>query len=225
MHKLPAAILLISLVCSAAPVPVLAQAPGFADITRPQSGEALTGLVTIEGSAAHPAFLYYELAFAYQPNPTDTWFILVDQVSTPVTDGRLGLWDTSGITDGVYQLRLRVHLENGGMLEAIAEGLRVRNTTPLEPAPERPVEARPSPTASPVIPLESPTPHLPAPTSQDGGEGVFQVFVYGGLLGVFALLGLAGYQVSRKAARIHQTSARSRRSESRSERNRRLRRS
>lgn len=219
------AIVLIVLLGSIAPASGLAQAPGFADITHPQSGEALTGLVTIEGSAAHPAFLSYELAFAYETNPTDTWFILVDQVSTPVTDGRLGLWDTTGISDGVYQLRLRVHLENGGMLEAVAEGLRIRNTSTPEPALERALETRPVPTASLARPLQSPTPISSIPTGQDSGAQILRVFVYGGLLGAFSLLGLAGYQVGRKFARSRQTSARSRRSETRSERKRRLRRS
>ena len=50
--------------------------PGFAEITNPAAGQRLTGLITIRGTADHPSFAGYELLFAHDPNPTETWFPL-----------------------------------------------------------------------------------------------------------------------------------------------------
>lgn len=190
------------------------QAPGFADISRPQDGEVLRGVVTIEGSAAHPAFVAYELSFAYDPNPTDTWFLIVDDFQTPVTDGRLGLWDTTNITDGDYQLRLLVILENDSHLEAYAQGLRIRNTTPVEtqpalydqtitsPAPTTPTQTS-APTIMPVI-----VPH------RTGTQKVLQSLKIGGFLGGLLLALFATYSFFRMIVRSGRTSLRFRRTRS-----------
>jgi hypothetical protein len=188
------------------------QAPGFADITHPQDGEVLHGVVTIEGSAAHPAFVAYELSFAYDPNPTDTWFPIVDDVQTPVTDGRLGLWDTTSITDGDYQLRLYVVLENDSRLEAYARNLQVRNTTPAEaqPAREEPIPS----TATPAAATETPAPTVvPVILSQRSGtQKVLQSLKIGAFLGTLSLLLFASYTIFRKIVRSRYTSPRFRRS-------------
>jgi hypothetical protein len=196
------------------------QAPGFADISRPQDGEVLHGVVTIEGSAAHPAFISYELSFAYDPNPTDTWFPIVDDVQIPVTDGRLGLWDTSSITDGDYQLRLFVILENNSRLEAYARGLRVRNTTPTETqsAPEEPANTTPTP----AVVIETPTPTvMPMVRIQNAGtQKVVNSLKVGSILGSMALLLFAAYSLMRKIVRTRRTSPRLRRSKATSQDNR-----
>lgn len=188
------------------------QAPGFADITRPQDSEVLHGVVTIEGSAAHPAFVAYELSFAYDPNPTDTWFPILDDVQTPVTDGRLGLWDTTSITDGNYQLRLYVVLENDSRLEAYARNLQVRNTTPAETQPAR--EEATTSTETPAVATETPAPTVvPVIQSQRSGtQKVLQSLKIGAILGCLSLLIFASYIFFRKIVRSRQTSPRFRRS-------------
>lgn len=219
MNRIVKAIFLsVILFSGIAPVVASAQAPGFADITRPQTGEVLKGLLTIEGSAAHPAFISYELSFAFDPNPTDTWFPILDSVQTPVTDGRLGLWDTVSISDGDYQIRLRVLLENANPLEAIVTDLRIRNTTPVEPTPFLPEAIIPSSTPTELVKAATPTP-VPLPTTE-GARSVLWAFAIGGLSGVLGLLILAGYSYTRRATRSRRASQRIRDSHTRSKRKR-----
>lgn len=190
------------------------QAPGFADITRPQDGEVLHGVVTIEGSAAHPAFVAYELSFAYDPNPTDTWFPIIDDFQTPVTDGRLGLWDTTSITDGDYQLRLLVILENDSHLEAYARGLRLRNMSPVETQPA--LEDPSITTSAPTTPTETSAPTIvPVIVSQRSGtQKVLQSLKIGGFLGGLSLLLFTAYTLFRKITRSGRASRRFRRTRS-----------
>jgi hypothetical protein len=189
------------------------QAPGFADISRPEEGEILRGVVTIEGSAAHPAFISYELSFAYDPNPTNTWFPIVDDVQIPVTDGRLGLWDTTSITDGDYQLRLYVILENDSRLEAYARGLRIRNTTSteLQEAPEEPAITTPTPAIAAETPASTVNPIVITQTS--GAQKVFNSLKLGAVLGILLLLLFASYSLGRRIVRSRPSSPRSRRSQ------------
>ncbi len=200
-------IVLLSSIAGTAPK----QAPGFADITRPEDGEVLHGVVTIEGSAAHPAFVAYELSFAYDPNPTDTWFPIVDDFQTPVSDGRLGLWDTTGITDGDYQLRLYVMLENDSRLEAYARNLRVRNTTPVETQPAYEEQNTPIPTA--LMATETPAPTVvPVINSRHSGtQKVLQSLKIGVYIGGSSLLIFAAYLSLRKISRSRRLSPRERR--------------
>lgn len=176
-----------------------AQAPGFAQITQPASGDALSGLVTIYGTADHPAFVAYDLAFAYADNPTNTWFPLGEPATLPVVDGRLGLWDTSRIVDGDYVLRLRLWLQDGTALEDVVAVVRVRNQSPAE-----------TPTAIPaaaLAPAPPPTPTLSSPASASApappvrrsrAVGALATGVLAALLGL-GLLAL--YSLTRSALR------------------------
>ena len=173
-----------------------AQAPGYADIRKPLGGEAIEGVVTIEGSASHPSFLSYDLFFAHSDDPTGTWFLIGDAVHTPITDGGLGLWDTTGITDGFYTLRLRVHLSNGIVLKSNVEGLRIRNNTPIETTTPQPGRI----TATPTITLPTRTPRptpLPIPVGLDSST-VLQTFTGGLIAGVVFLLSLGVYLFIRR---------------------------
>jgi hypothetical protein len=177
-----------------------AQAPGYADIASPIKGEAVQGLLTIEGSASHPFFQRYDLAFAYQNDPTQTWFVISDPIDQPVTNGPLGLWDTSGITDGEYRLRLRVFLSNGNVLQVIVEHLRIRNYTAIEPS--RLGTQAPAATPTLNIPTITPRPTpLPALTG-DGGRGVLQAFTIGAVLGSLGLMVGGVYLFARRRMQI-----------------------
>jgi hypothetical protein len=190
-----------------APPSASAQAPGFADVTQPQPGQAISGMVTIEGSAAHPSFVAYELSFAFDSDPTETWFPIMDAIQTPVTDDRLGIWDTTNITDGNYRLRLRVMLKNGNSLEAIVPGLRVRNYTPVEVATAQLPAA--TPTSSPSVPTSTPRP-TPVPIPEyEGSSRVMRSFVIGGIAGVVLLLLGGGYAFARQYFRLNRASMRS----------------
>ncbi len=147
-------------------------------ITFPQSGEAVQGIVTIQGSSAVEGFLSYEVAFTYAANAPETWFVIaVGQQS--VEAGVLASWDTTKITDGNYTLRLRVYRTDGGYQDAVSRGVRVRNYTPVEtatPIPQPtatptelpPTPILPTPTVTPFPPTPTPLPPNPASLSRQG---------------------------------------------------------
>lgn len=195
--------LVIVWVCFAALSPAssaAAQAPGFCEITQPTSGGVITGLATLIGTASLPAFDHYELAFAYSQNPTDTWFPIGDAYRTAVNDGRLAVWDTTGITDGSYDLRLRVWPTSGDPLTTIVRGIRVRNYSAIETGTPGPTPLTPpTPTTAPPTPTSLPT---PIPIAETTGEAQVGRAITGGAVGGLVVLGLlAGYSISRRAAR------------------------
>jgi len=135
-------------------------------------------LVPIEGNANHPQFQKYELHYGSEPNPGDQWApVGSSPFGVPVVQGRLGLWDTTIIPDGIYSLRLRVVRLDGNYDEYYVRGIQVSNTGPTEtPTPEvTPTEAPPTETPSPTptvvigVPImSSPTPRptqTPLPTA------------------------------------------------------------
>lgn len=80
-------------------------------ITGPAPGDVISGVVIIEGTAAHEAFLRFELAFRVE---SGEWIVFAEG-DRPVVEGTLAIWDTTVgypqspvFPDGVYQLRLRV---------------------------------------------------------------------------------------------------------------------
>jgi hypothetical protein len=110
-------------------------AVGTAEISGPQPGQALRGVVLIQGTAAHPAFDHYEVSFAYEPNPTADWFAIEAAGASAVPGGQLASWDTTQIADGAYQLRLQVFGTAGDApAEFITAGLTVANSVPIPAA-------------------------------------------------------------------------------------------
>lgn len=123
---------------------------GFAEIREPITDQAVQGVVSLVGTATHPSFESYRLEFGYDPDPTDTWFPIGEPISTPVRDGRLAIWDTSRVSDGVYRIRLTVQLESEQTLVATVSGIRVRNYTPTE-VPATPPTAAAAAQVEPTI--------------------------------------------------------------------------
>jgi hypothetical protein len=138
-------------------LPAHAQTAGVALITAPMDNAIVSGVVPILGTATHPQFLRYELAFAYSPNPTDTWFSIQDPAKAPMVNEVLGRWDTTGIADGVYILRLRVYWSERQFQEAFVRGVRVQNTAPTA------VPATPTATSAPRAATPTPTPAIVLP--------------------------------------------------------------
>jgi hypothetical protein len=124
------ALVAFALICVLFPQPVLAQEGTDLVITSPETGQVVQGLVIVSGTVTVLGFSSYELSFAYQDDPTGTWFTLQNS-SLPVFEDELGVWDTTTMTDGDYSLRLRVFLLDGSERETIVPGLRVRNYTPV----------------------------------------------------------------------------------------------
>jgi len=180
MNRFAKLLPLILVLAALAATPATAQ--GQPIIQSPQQGEVVQGTVIIRGSSSVTGFLSAELDFGYSGDPTSTWF-LITTTSQPLDSDTLASWDTTAITDGNYDLRLRVYLSNGTHIDSIVQNLRVRNYTAVE---------TPTPAPTPVQPTLTPTITLtltpfPTPTALAANPAVlrpFEIsssFVYGGL--------------------------------------------
>ncbi|MCS7071556.1 MAG: PKD domain-containing protein [Anaerolinea sp.] len=110
------------------------------------------------GSASHPNFLQYQVEFGPDPNPNDLWYLVTNPVLQPVQNGLLGIWNTLGLSDSTYQVRLRVFLRDGTVQQTTVGSLRVQNSAPtpaLSPtaAVSRPIAAFSSQPTSGQAPL------------------------------------------------------------------------
>ena len=83
-------------------------APAIPDlaITSPENFDSISGQVAIQGRASGSGFDYYRLQAGSGLNPSQ-WLQIGDDVTTPVEDGMLAIWDTSGLS-GLYALQLLV---------------------------------------------------------------------------------------------------------------------
>ncbi|MBN2555310.1 MAG: hypothetical protein JXA97_05170 [Anaerolineales bacterium] len=167
-----------------------AQAPGYANIEAPRRTQVISGLVTIAGSASHPSFEAYELSFALSTDQSGTWFLIGESMSTAVANGNLGVWDTTGLSDGFYQLRLQVFLENGAVLESMVDNLQIRNYSAAIQATVSagsPITALPTASPQPTLTLAAPVQPVreTPPTAR-----VLGALSLGAALGATGLLGL-----------------------------------
>ena len=79
---------------------------------------SVSGVVTVRGRAASTDFQSYRLEYGAGASPAE--WIVISQGTTPVTDGALGMWDTSALAPGQYTLRLVVKDHARGELIALA---------------------------------------------------------------------------------------------------------
>ena len=127
----------------------------LAVITAPADNDVVRGVVSIIGSAVHPAFDRYELAYAVEPvTSNDQWVGIGEVGREQVVNGELAKWDTTILPDGSYSLRLRVVRNDGNYSETEVKHVVVANAVPTE---------TPTPSASPT-PTTTPTPLPPTPT-------------------------------------------------------------
>ena len=163
-------------------------------ITAPAAGDALQGVVSIEGTSQVDGFASTEISFEYSGDPTGTWFQIATSTQA-VQAGVLASWDTTAISDGNYDLRLRVILSDGKSLEVMVTNLRVRNYTPVEtPTPTTVVPEStplPTPTLTPT-PFFTPTAQPANPAALTTTQVVASIGV-GGLAAVSLLLLLGLY--------------------------------
>ncbi|MFZ2488655.1 MAG: hypothetical protein WAZ19_11080 [Anaerolineae bacterium] len=124
-------------------------------ITSPGGGSAVNGSVQILGSAVHPEFQRYELYYTVEPG--ESWIFIGDAHTTPVSNGFLGSWETAGLPDGNYSLRLRVVRADGNYDEAFARNVVVANTTPPTDTPT-PTPETPTPELTPETPVPADIP-------------------------------------------------------------------
>jgi hypothetical protein len=144
-------------------ITVLVLLPGFvraaegnpnATITWPPPVYVVRGKFQIRGTANLPNMTNYFIE-CHPLNGDlslqgDVWFPAILPSQAAVQDGVLGVWDTTLIADGIYQVRLTVNVSQGNPVLFIVSPLRVQNTP-------SPFEATPMPSPTPLPPLPSPT--------------------------------------------------------------------
>ncbi len=139
----------------------LAQDSGSAKIAAPATGSTLFGVVQIVGTASSPTLQSYRLEYLSLIEANAQWQPIGKPVSQQVVNNVLGQWDTTALPEGGYQLRLRLTLRNGDVLEDYARDLKVSNRQPTAlPTIPPPPTATFLPTAGP-----SPSPRIQQPPS------------------------------------------------------------
>jgi hypothetical protein len=124
-------------------------APGVS-IDRPAANTSVDGLVAITGSADTPGFRAYRLEYGEGSSPGD--WTTIERSAEPVTDGVLGMLDTSELEPGIYSIRLVVQDSvRGILLDTVTVQVGVEATpTPAEDEEEPPPESlTPTPTPLP----------------------------------------------------------------------------
>ena len=165
------------------------------NITSPNSGQALQGIIAIQGNSAIKNYSSSEIEFAYTNNPTNTWF-LINSAKEAVKNNLLAEWDTTTITDGTYTIRLRVISTDGQEYQVSISDLRVRNYTPIEtdtPAPVNGAVITTStipPSQTPISPTPTILPTNPAQFSPSEigyslGRGAMAALVFFTVLGLY----------------------------------------
>ncbi|MCC7206991.1 MAG: hypothetical protein IT323_06770 [Anaerolineae bacterium] len=141
----------------AVPAPLLApraQQSTGAQIVSPQAGQTLVGNVNIIGAASDPDFQRYRLEFASMDAAEEQW-LLIAEITQQATAGVLAQWDTTQVPDGRYQIRLRVILRDGTVVQAAVQNLLVQNQ---QPTPLPTLAGPPTLGAPTATPTEGPTP-------------------------------------------------------------------
>ncbi len=124
------------------PQPPLAEA----HISSPELFADVRGEVTISGAATGEGFVSYRLEYGQGLNPS-AWVQIGGDVAEPVIEGRLAVWDTSGL-NGLYALRLLVIYEGQRVRQALTQVV-VDNTPPqaaiLYPRPGQTIDLQAEP--------------------------------------------------------------------------------
>jgi hypothetical protein len=77
--------------------------PGQIEITIPENGASINGVADVNGSATIPDFGFYKIEMKRPDQPN--WLTILAG-NQPVSNGKLGEWDTRRIPPGQYELGL-----------------------------------------------------------------------------------------------------------------------
>jgi hypothetical protein len=114
-------------------------------IDSPQPSEEIRGSIIISGNTDITDFSSSEISFGY--SGSSTWFPIMSS-DQPVRNGPIAQWDTTVISDGLYQIRVSVHLKGGTSADTIVADLKVSNSLNKEESSTQP---------APVITTAEPT--------------------------------------------------------------------
>lgn len=106
--------------------------PGQIQISFPENGQEVSGVIGVVGSADIPNFGFYKFEIR---RPDDPIWLTIQAGNTIVKGGRLGDWDTTRLTPGEYQLGLVVvDNEAKASLPCIVQ-VRVARSPEVTPGP------------------------------------------------------------------------------------------
>jgi hypothetical protein len=100
--------------------------PGKVELTYPQNGSTISGIIDIKGTVKVDNFGF--LKYEYAPSGSTTWATIAANHDIKPPDSVLGSWDTSMLVPGVYQLSLVVE-DNGKTLPACIVSVTVISLT------------------------------------------------------------------------------------------------
>ncbi len=109
------------------PIYLAEQGSTTVQLTSPTMFAHVRGEVELRGSAAGPNFDYYRLQVGQGLNPTE-WLLLGEDAQRPVTNGRLGVWDTRGL-QGLYVVQLSV-VRTDARVDSVVLQVTVDNAPP-----------------------------------------------------------------------------------------------
>jgi hypothetical protein len=144
-------------------------------IQSPAAGDAVREQVVVAGVATHSDFRWYQLGYAPDPNPDGKWSFFWSSESA-VSGGQLGVWDTTQLVDGTYQLILEVHRNDGNNDHCFVSQIQVSNSSPTPTFTALPLPTRadtptplPVPEDTPTVVVEQPPTATPRPTPTYSG--------------------------------------------------------
>ncbi len=155
----------------------------------PLPGDAVRGVVGIAGSTDLPGFAFSEVFFGFSPG--GAWFSLGKQ-NAPVSNQIITNWDTTGIPDGSYRLRVVVSKTDGSQVETVVDDIQVINYSSLGSNREEEISKQTTPAAdydSLSKRTATPFPENPAAVSSQDLISSLRAGVIG-TLGLFLALGL-----------------------------------
>jgi hypothetical protein len=122
------------------------------EIASPQEGETVSGLVTVYGTVDVPNIFSYELQYGESHDPGAFSPPVAGPFGGTVINNALAQWETTGLGEGPYVLRLLARDTSGAEFESrvrifIAEPF----PTPAPPATLAPVTLEPLPTDTPFV--------------------------------------------------------------------------
>ncbi|MBZ0290242.1 MAG: hypothetical protein K8I30_21640, partial [Anaerolineae bacterium] len=105
----------------------------IARIVSPAEGQAVSGVIQVTGSASASTFNRFQLEVAPVSSP-NSFTIVSGPTTVPQTSGPLGQWDTRGVANGSYVMRLSMFSSTGGYLYRTV-GVTVNNQAVPTTAP------------------------------------------------------------------------------------------
>jgi hypothetical protein len=97
-------------------------------ITYPDNYSFVRGTISITGTLPKDDFLSARLQYGQGMNP-DSWLQIGKEIKTPVSGGRLAVWETQELEDGIYAIQL-VLVRRGQQIDSVSSVVSVDNTPP-----------------------------------------------------------------------------------------------